>query len=159
VRHNILIVIALMLLASCANRPAAPTHPAIPSATPTIAPTPTAAPTSAPGTPSPTLKPPDSDYPAAGICATAQGAFAVVVINPDTPSPRCQHIAADQRLRIINRSGRTSEVRLAHHALTLPPQAEGTIDQPFGDYLAPGVHTLIISTYAGGGGSDLWFDR
>jgi hypothetical protein len=155
-RPILLIAIALVALTSCATRAAIPTHPSTHTATPATT-FPLPAP-STPASPSPTLKPPDSDLPASGICGTATGTFAIVLINTDTPSPRCQHVAADQRLRITNNTDRPAEIRLANHALTLAPKTEGTIDQPFGDYLAPGVHTLTISTYSGGGPA-LWLDR
>lgn len=141
-RTLILTATAFILLTSCATRAGTSTRP---PDRPTILAT-------------PTLKPPDSDLPAAGICGTATGTYATVTINRDTPSPRCQHISPNQSLRIINHTDHPADIRLADHALTLPPQTEGMIDQPFGDYLAPGVHILEISTYPGGGAA-LWLDR
>jgi hypothetical protein len=155
-RPIILITITLALLASCTAHPITPARPSAHPATPATMSTPLSL--STPALPSPTLKPPDSTLPAAGICSTAQDTYAEVLINPDTPAPRCQHIAANQRLRVINHTDHTAEVRLAGHTLTLPPQTEGMIDLPFGDYLAPGVHNLAISTYTGGGAT-LWLDR
>ncbi|MFN8512057.1 MAG: hypothetical protein U0841_05610 [Chloroflexia bacterium] len=141
-RRLIAITIATILLTSCATRAGTPTRPPDRPTTPAI----------------PTLKPPDSDLSAAGICGTATSTVALVTINPDTPSPRCQHITPNQSLRIINHTDHPADIRLADHALTLPPQTEGSINQPFGDYLAPGVHVLEISTYPGGGAA-LWLDR
>src|SRR5690349_13795642 len=81
-RPIIPITIILTLLTSCAAHPATP--PRLPMHTDN--------PTAPPALLSPTLKPPDSSLPAAGICGTAQGSYAEVRINPDTPAPRCQHI-------------------------------------------------------------------
>ena len=106
-------------------------------------------------TPSPRLQPPDANSPAAGICAHAQGAVARVQINVDTPSPRCEVVKPKQRLQVVNTLDRSTIVRLAHFAVRLAPRQALSIDQPFGTYLAPGVHDLAISAYAGGG-AELW---
>lgn len=76
-------------------------------------------------------------------------------INVDTPSPRCEVVTPEQRLRVVNTTDGPVRVRLAHIAVRLGPRQDLTIDQPFGAYLAPGVHDLAISAYAGGG-AELW---
>lgn len=106
-------------------------------------------------TPSPRLKAPDAPSPAAGICARAVGAVAMFQINVDAPSPRCEVVKLAQRLQVVNKMDRPVRVRLAHISVRLGPQQDLTIDQPFGTYLAPGVHDLAISAYAGGG-AELW---
>jgi len=106
-------------------------------------------------TPSPRLQPPDATSPTAGICARAQGAVARVQINVDTPSPRCDVVKPGQRLKVVNTLDRSTIVRLAHYTVRLAPRQVLSIDQPFGTYLAPGVHDLAISAYDGGG-AELW---
>lgn len=106
-------------------------------------------------TPPPRLKPPDAHSPAAGVCARAVGAVAMLQINVDTPSPRCEVVTPEQRLRVVNTTDGPVRVRLAHIAVRLGPRQDLIIDQPFGAYLAPGVHDLAISAYAGGG-AELW---
>ena len=48
-----------------------------------------------------------------------------------------------------------SEALAREWMATLEPGESVTFDQPFGDYLAPGVHTLAVSLY-GGSGPQLW---
>jgi hypothetical protein len=93
--------------------------------------------------------------PASGYCSMAVGAAATVRVNSDTPSPRCQRVQPGQHLLIVNKTDRPVRARLAQFDVTIPPQGEQAIDQPFGTYLAPGVHTLALSAYAGGG-AELW---
>ena len=45
--------------------------------------------------------------------------------------------------------------RLGPIDVTIPPGGEWEGDRPFGTYLAPGVHSLALSAYAGGG-AELW---
>ncbi len=79
----------------------------------------------------------------------------MVQINVDTPSPRCEVVKPAQRLLVVNRLDRPVRVRLAYVAVRLGPRQGLIIDQQFGTYLAPGVHDLAISAYAGGG-AELW---
>jgi hypothetical protein len=102
-----------------------------------------------------TLTPPDSEQPAAGICSAAAGPVAVIEVEVDVPAPRCQQVRREQRLKIVNNTDQSVLVRLGPFATRVPPHAEGTINQPFGRYLAPGVHRLAISAY-GDGGAELW---
>ena len=93
-------------------------------------------------TPSPTLAPPVSDAPAAGICAQAEGEWATVEINADVPSPRCLQVTALQKLKVVNRTAAAIQVRLAGYSISVPAGGEGTIPVAFGSYLAPGVHSV-----------------
>ncbi len=119
------------------------TAPVTPSAVPTLA---TAVP---PATPEATLIPAISDAPAAGICAEAEGQWATVEIQPDVPSPRCLKVTAQQRLKAINRTEVAVRVELGPFALDLQPGAEGALEQPFGAFLAPGVHQVLAPPYSG----------
>lgn len=111
----------------------------------------TTAPTSTPTT----LKPPDADMPTAGTCGTADIEVVEVVVNPDIPSPRCVQVTADQRLQIRNATDQPATVSLAQHSATLAPGETTLFDQPFGEYLEPGVHRVSMSTY-GESGAEIW---
>ncbi len=100
-----------------------------------------------------TLVPADSDAPAAGICAKAEGEWATVQIAPDTPSPRCLKVTREQRLKVINGTAASVQIQLGPFTLELQPGTEGSLEAPFGDYLAPGVHHLMVSPYTG---PELW---
>ena len=95
------------------------------------------------------LVPADSDAPAAGICAEAEGEWATVQIAPDMPSPRCLKVTREQRLKVINGADTRVQIQLGPYALELPPGMEGTLDAPFGNFLAPGVHRVLASPYSG----------
>jgi hypothetical protein len=97
----------------------------------------------------PTLAPPDADRPAVGSCAEAQGAEAVVSLNPDFPDPRCLIVNPDQRLRIVSRLDGEVQVALGSVSVIVGPGFDGVIGPRFGDYLEPGVHFLGESTYEG----------
>jgi hypothetical protein len=108
------------------------------------------------------LIPPDAEQPAAAICEHAVGPLAILLVNPDTPAPRCLTVRSSQRLRVVNTSnhfgqpGRTVTVTFANFPpRTLRVGDATTFDRPFGEYLAPGVHFAHISLYAGGGGEVL----
>lgn len=86
-----------------------------------------------------------------------------MLVNPDTSTPRCLTVRAAQRLRVVNRSdhfgqhGRTVTVTFADFPPRTLRVGDATIfDRPFGEYLAPGVHFVHISLYAGGGGEVLF---
>ena len=94
----------------------------------------------------------------AGVCDRAVGPVAVVVINPDIPTPRCQTVAGSQGLEIVNRTGdfgstgRTAIIRWdPYPAVSLEPGQAAMFSGQFGAYLAPGDHLVSISVYAGGG--------
>jgi hypothetical protein len=84
-------------------------------------------------------------------------------INPDTPSPRCVVIRADQRLRVVNTSntfgftGKPITVTFADY----PPRViqigqAATFDRPLGEHLATGVQEVHVSLYPGSFGAEVW---
>jgi hypothetical protein len=97
----------------------------------------------------------ESDIPASGVCVpkTAEPEVAVV-LGVDTPSPRCVVVGPAQHLRIEN-EGAATTVTVAAVAATLGPGESLTLDRSFGDFLAPGVHTLQVARF-GGAGPQLW---
>jgi hypothetical protein len=97
---------------------------------------------------------PVSETPAAGICQPTEHEEVVITLAVDTAIPRCVVITPEQHLRIQNGPAETT-VSLGAAAATLEPGESVTFDQRFGDYLAPGVHTLQVSLY-GGSGPQLW---
>ena len=103
-------------------------------------------------------EPPVGQSPASGYCPETQGAAATVRVRSDTPSPRCQKVRSGQHLRIINNTAQPVRARLAQIDVTIAPGGEWADDRPFGTYLAPGVHVLALSAYAGGG-AELWVQR
>jgi len=103
----------------------------------------------------PKAEPPVPQTPAAGICPETVGEVATVRVHSDTPSPRCQQVQSGQHLRIINMTDQPARARLAQIDVTIAPGDEWADDRPFGAYLAPGVHSLALSAYAGGG-AELW---
>ena len=129
-------------------------------AMPTSTTTTTGAATSTTSVPAPTttrtLKPPDADSPAAGICPLVTGTIATVEMHPDVPSPRCVQATPDQRLHVRNEFGREAVVRLASFETRLDNGEGHTFDRPFGHFLAPGVHSIQMSVYSGGYGAELW---
>lgn len=89
------------------------------------------------------VKLPDSDTPAAGICAeTDDGIVQIRILDPPPPDPRCLQVTADQRLSVLNDTENEIRVRLAHYDRLVPPGGETTLELPMGEYLAPGVHSL-----------------
>lgn len=75
--------------------------------------------------------------------------------RPPMRSPRCVRVTADQRLQIRNATDQPATVSLAHHSATIAPGETALFDQPFGDYLQPGVHRITMSTY-GSSGAEVW---
>jgi len=100
-------------------------------------------------------EPPVPQSPASGYCPVAVGEVATVRVNSDTPSPRCQKVQPGQHLRIVNNTDQPVRAQLAYIDVTIAPGDEWTSERPFGTYLAPGVHSLALSAYAGGG-AELW---
>ena len=106
------------------------------------------------------LLPATSRFPAAGVCGRMDTSIVTVSIEPDAPKPRCASVAANQRLRVVNRTGdygqrpRTVTVTwIPDRPFTLRPGESKTVRRPFGDYLAPGVHDLSVgSAY----GAEIW---
>jgi len=104
------------------------------------------------------LVPAESRFPTAGICARPAESTVTIVINPDTAAPRCTLVRRDQFLKIVNSSNSFGQPGEAI-TVTLPGGVQRRIgvgdsflvDRPFGAYLAPGVHRVMVSLYSGGG--------
>lgn len=110
--------------------------------------------TSCPGVDQPAsqtaLATPYAQQPAAGICAgPIEGEIATVEIWPDIPDPRCIQVIADQRLKVVNRTGEPIQIQLGSLVEELAPQEAYNLACPLDDYLAPGVHQLLVSPYPG----------
>ena len=99
------------------------------------------------------LKPPDSDQPAAGICDPAVGDVVIVNISADIPSPRCVKVTGNQRLQVINATAGSVQVQLAQFDVQFQPGQMQLFDASFASYLAPGVHRLRVT---GGSGPEIW---
>jgi hypothetical protein len=98
----------------------------------------------------PTLIPPVASEPAAGICGGPDSSdLAIVRVNVDVPDPRCLQVRPDQGLRVINHTDTEISVRLGPHQVLIQPGGEGDLPEPFGNYLAPGVHRLEVDPYGG----------
>ncbi len=132
---------SLLVLAGCTPLSASPT------AAPSVSPAPV---TSTPGYP---LATPYAEQPAAGICASFEGGVVTITLNADMPDPRCAEIRPDQTLRVVNQTLSTLQISLARFSTSLIPGAAYTIDVPFGEYLANGVHQLAVSPCCG---AELW---
>ncbi len=126
------LVVFIGLLASCSlrQRPEATLEPA-------------------PASASPILATPAAQSPAAGICAEFEGETITVTINPDIPDPRCVSIRPDQKLVVVNHRGEPIQVKIGHFEASLPNGGEQFFDLPFGQYLAPGVHQMLVSPCCG----------
>jgi hypothetical protein len=111
--------------------------------------------TSSSSTPTYTLATPYSMQPAAGICAMFDGPSVEITINVDMPSPRCAKIRPDQILTVINATSSTIRFSTGRFSSTVLPGQQSTIDLPFGDYLAPGVHLISVTPYFG---AELWLE-
>jgi len=99
------------------------------------------------------LKPPDSDQPASGICDLASGNVVTVNISADIPSPRCVKVTGNQRLQVINATAGSVQVQLAQFDVQFQPGQMQLFDASFASYLAPGVHRLRVT---GGSGPEIW---
>jgi hypothetical protein len=88
------------------------------------------------------LEPADNEFPAAGACGEAQGAYGTMTFNPDIPNPRCLIVHEDQQLKVVNRREEPLVIDLGRVKGTVAPGKEMVIGPRFGDYLAPGVHVL-----------------
>lgn len=103
-----------------------------------------------------TLQLADAQVPAAGVCPDyTSGNTVTIILNQDTPSPRCARVVANQNLRIINNTSQTVTFTLGQNTLSINPNQIQTITQTFGTYLAPGVHNSRTSLY-GGSGPEIW---
>lgn len=99
------------------------------------------------------LKPPDGDQPAAGICDLASGDVVTANINADVPYPRCLKVLGHQRLQVVNATNGPVQVQLAQFVVQLQPDQAQIFDAAFASYLAPGVHWLRVT---GGSGPEIW---
>ncbi len=119
-----------------------------------LEPTSTAAPTLE--DPKPTaspLKPADSDAPASGICASSDGDIVEATLTPDgPPMPRCVKVTTAQRLKIINGSSTAVRITLGHFDVEIAAGQEALLDEPVGEYLAPGVHWIV-------NGPEVWLSQ
>ena len=115
----------------------------------------TPTPTMAITTQSHSLATPYAMQPAAGICAIFEGDIVEVTLNADVPDPRCSKVRPDQKLRVINKTQNTLEVSIGSFTTSLQPGAETNFDTPFGEYLAPGVHQLLVSPCCG---PEIWLE-
>jgi hypothetical protein len=150
IHRALYLVMAVLFLASCT----APIEPA------PITPVPVASPTFSPDIPTqtiqPTLYPADSEFPAAGICAEAQGEVIEVIISPQgPPDPRCYKVRPDQSLNFSNGTQREIDLQLAGYNIHLEIGESYLLDIPVGEFLAVGNHLIVIS---GGGGfaPEIW---
>jgi hypothetical protein len=100
------------------------------------------------------LAPPDSQEPAAGICGSVSTVGVVIRLDQDIADPRCVKVRANQTLSIYNNTDKNLDVSFAGILQTeLAPGIKTSIDTPFGEYLAPGVHQLNVSPCCG---AEIW---
>lgn len=88
---------------------------------------------------------PYAESPAAGICGESEGPVVTVTIQPDIPDPRCLVIRPDQRLKVVNRTSGSLQVALGPFLAEIDPGGEYLFDRAFGEYLASGVHQVLVS--------------
>ena len=104
------------------------------------------------------LTPAIAEFPASGVCPEETRKVITAQITPryldNIPNPRCARVTKSQRLKIINRTGKPIRVTLGPFSIKLRRGAEGTFNRPFGTYLAPGVHRVLVS--GGHNGPELW---
>ena len=93
--------------------------------------------------------------PAAGICASFAGEIVKVTLYADVPDPRCSKVRPDQKLSVINETQKRLVVSIGSFTASLEPGAETLFDTPFGEYLAPGVHQLLVSPCCG---PEIWLE-
>ena len=110
--------------------------------------------------PSPTLQvlavpaTPYASSPAAGVCAEpTEGQMAAIEIWPDMPDPRCLRLGSEQYLQVTNHTDINLQYRLGHFSGELGVGKTVILDQEVGEYLAPGVHLFMVSSYSG---PELW---
>lgn len=106
-------------------------------------------------TPTLTLATPYAQLPAAGICASFDGEVVTITLDIDMPAPRCAKVRPDQTLSVVNNTLSTLRVSIADFSHSLLPGETYTIDVPFGDYLAAGVHQLAVEPCCG---AELWLE-
>jgi hypothetical protein len=97
-----------------------------------------------------TLATPFSQEPASGICGMAEGEWVRMTIYTDIPDPRCVKVKPEQKLTVVNQTKGRINVSLGLFQSYLDPGEEAHLDQPFGTYLASGVHLLEVDPCCGG---------
>ena len=102
------------------------------------------------------LATPYAQQPAAGICASTDGESVVITLNPELPDPRCSKVLANQKLTVINNTQSDLLVAIGSFEENLAPGGRFTIDKPFGEYLAPGVHQLTVTPCCG---AEIWLEE
>ena len=123
------ILSAALLAVACAVQPALPATPS--------------------ATTAPTLIPPDADTPAAGICAETDSEWVTFTVSLEVPDPRCWQVRPSQRLEIANPTAAAVVVTFAGRDIPTDAGATARIDEPFGSYLAPGVHLIYVAEGSG----------
>jgi hypothetical protein len=106
-------------------------------------------------TPTYALATPYAQQPAAGICSTFDGAVVTITINVDTPDSRCAKVRSDQTLTVVNATLSTVQASIGRFSFSILPQAQYSIQVPFGDFLAPGVHLLSVTSNMS---AELWLE-
>ena len=76
-------------------------------------------------------------------------------VNLDIPDPRCMRVRPDQFLTIVNNRSEDIEIQFGPFRVSIEAGGSQRIDQPFGDYLAWGVHSLQSTPCCGG---EIWLD-
>jgi len=141
-RKSLYLVFCLILLCSaCAKGTSSPTSVS------SIAPPPSGA--------TPSLATPYAQQPAAGICASIEEDLVVITLETDISDPRCVKVRADQKLSVVNQTQKDLDVQLGDYEAKLAPGDQVTIDIPFGDYLAAGVHQLKVDPCCG---AEIWLE-
>lgn len=133
------IMVTLLLMAAC--------RPAAPAATPSLPPADQAM-TGA------SLRPADSEEPAAGICASSDDILVLVRIVPGAmPDPRCLEIQPDQYLQFRNETNENVLLQLGRFEATIRPGEMQAFDEAGGSFLAAGVHRPGLSA---GSAPEIW---
>lgn len=146
------VVVAFVLLAACGGDKPKLTEP---KNTPTTVETLAAPPTGQAGA-STTLIPADAAAPAAGACATAEGGFADIKLNPDMPEPRCMIVAATDQLRIENATESDVDIDTGFSQVTLAPHETSIVGGGVAQYWEPGVHVIKTGRLYDGNGPEVW---
>ncbi len=107
------------------------------------------------GEPRAELREPDSETPAAPVCAFQEGTTVTFELHEGIPAPRCARVLPGQMLAFTNRTDEPISFTFLDHAVRLEPGETKSIDVRAEDYLEPGVHVLAMDFY-GGSGPEAW---
>lgn len=95
----------------------------------------------------------DNEFPAAGVCMDSpEEVRAVVTVNEDVPSPRCQKVVAGKRLIIKNNTDQVLSMwfgKNKEYLFSVPARGEFEIPVTLGEMLAPGVHVFSGDPFSG----------